>query len=497
MKGRSVREMLLRVQAVMLALVMLLCAVPAAAEEQERDRYHLEISILPEEQAVHITVTLDYVNRTGSALSDMMFSVYANILRRQASVPVEDDHMNDAFPEGYAPGGVDFIRVSVNGEEAEWGVQGTDELFVRVPCSLEPGERAQFSFEYYLLLPVYSGAMGTGDLTWRLTNFYPVAAYYDPVLGDFPLDGYTAMLEPLTSDAADYTASISLPETYHLAAPGEVSSVNEDGTVHYEISAEGIRELALIFSRKTTEAAGVTNGGVTVRALGNTSSSAQAMLQAALPVLNWLEENLGPYPWPMLTLIETEYIYEGLSHPGVIQVSEKLTGLMDREALSEKITGLCMDQYFGEIVGSSQNGAPWLSEAVSAYAALLYYEDQEGYDGYLKRLNRQVLSALQITIPGGVTVDSTAERFTSRMEYDVVVVDRGTAVLHEMRSVMGRDVFMEGLTKYVSDNSLSHATTTEFLAAMNAVSGRRWDEYLYGQMHNIDDYVELNLEWYE
>lgn len=104
---------------------------------------------------------------------------------------------------------------------------------------------------------------------------------------------------------------------------------------------------------------------------------------------------------------------------------------------------------------------------------------------------------MQITIPGGVTVDSTAERFTSRMEYDVVVVDRGTAVLHEMRSVMGRDVFMEGLTKYVSDNSLSHATTTEFLAAMNAVSGRRWDEYLYGQMHNIDDYVELNLEWYE
>ena len=488
----------MRAQDVLLALAMTLCALPAAAEDnQERDRYHLEISILPEEQAAHVTATLDYTNRTGSALGGMMFSVYANILRRQASVPVEDDHMDDAFPEGYAPGGVDFIRVSVNGEEAEWGMQGADELFMRVPCDLQPGETAQFAFEYYLLLPICSGAMGVGDLTWRLTNFYPAAAHFDPVLGDFTLDGYTAMLEPLTSDAADYTASISLPETYHLAAPGEVSSVNEDGMVRYEISAEGVRELALIFSRKTTEATGKTALGTQVRALGNTAFSAQALLQAALPVMNWLEENMGAYPWPCLTLIETEYLYDGLSHPGVIQASKNLTGLTSRKALSEKITGLCMDQYFEEIVGSRRNGAPWLSEAVSAYAALLYYEAQEGYDGYLKRLNQQVLAALQITIPGGVTVDSEAERFASRMGYDAVVIDRGTAVLHEMRSVMGADVFMDGLRKYVSDNYLSHATAAEFLAAMNAVSGSRWDEYLYGQMHNIDDYVELNLEWYE
>ena len=80
MKGRSVRELLMRAQAVLLALAMTLCALPAAAEDnQERDRYHLEISILLEEQAAHVTATLDYTNRTGSALGGMMFSVYANI----------------------------------------------------------------------------------------------------------------------------------------------------------------------------------------------------------------------------------------------------------------------------------------------------------------------------------------------------------------------------------------------------------------------------------
>lgn len=490
-----------RAQAALLALAVLVLRAPSVMAEggdgEERDQYRLEITVLPDEQAVRATVSLSYTNRTGVALDGMMFCVYANVLRRQASIPVETDDMNDAFPEGYAPGGVDFMRVTVDGEEADWGVQGSDELFLRVECELEPDETAQFGFEYYLLLPTYSGAMGAGDLTWRLTNFYPVAARYDSVLGDFPLDDYTAVIEPLSAEAADYTASISLPETYCLAAPGEATSTVEDDMVRYEVRAEGIRELALIFSRKMTEAVGTTESGVQIRALGNTASAAQVMLSTALSAMNWLEENVGEYAWPSLTLIETEYLYDGLSYPGVIQVSKRLTGLTARSALRETVVNLCMDQYFGEIVGSSQNDAPWLSEALSSYAALLYYEAQEGYDGYLKRLNEQVLSSLQITIPGGVTVDSEAERFSSRTEYEIVVIDRGVATLHEMRSVMGEETFLDGLVKYVHDNRLAHATATEFLAAMNEVSGKRWDEYLYGQMHNIDDYVDLDLEWYE
>ena len=201
-----------------------------------------------------------------------MFSVYANVLRRQAAVPVEDTLLNDAFPEGYAPGGVDFMRVQVNGEDAEWGVQGDSELFLRVECDMQPGESAQFEFEFYVLLPVYSGAMGVGDLTWRLTNFYPVAAVWDEYLEDFPLGGYTAMGEPLHSEAADYHAVISLPETYELAAPGMVTESSDgEGTVRYEIEAEGIRELALIFSRKMTERTGETEGGAQIRVLANTS----------------------------------------------------------------------------------------------------------------------------------------------------------------------------------------------------------------------------------
>ena len=147
-----------------------------------------------------------------------MFCVYANALRRSDALPVESERLDDAFPAGYAPGGIDFMSVKVNGEKAQWGIQGSSELFLRVECALEPLESALFTFEYYLLLPVFSGEIGAGDLTWRLTGFYPAAAVWDEYNGDFSLNGCTAMGDPLYSESADYYVTLSLPETYALAA---------------------------------------------------------------------------------------------------------------------------------------------------------------------------------------------------------------------------------------------------------------------------------------
>ncbi len=478
-----------------LLLGLLLYGGWAMAAEAERDRYDLAIDVLFEEQALRITQTVDYTNRTGQELHNMMFCVYGNILRRQSAIPVESDDLQSAYPAGFTPGGVDFIGVQVNEEDAEWGVQGENELFLRVECDLQPGERARFTFEFYVLWPVYSGAMGVGDLTWRLVNFYPVAAVWDGVLGDFPLGSYTAMTEPLFSETADYHATISLPETYDLAAPGTVTETPDgNGLIHYEIDAESIRELAMVFSRKMFERTAELAGGLTVRALGNTAGHAAALLSEASGAMEWMESALGEYPWETLTLVETEYLYEGLSHPGVIQVS---TEAIEGGQLHDAILNLCAHQYFSGVVGSNRTSAPWLSDTLSAYMVLLNRVNREGDEEYLKKLNEQIIPALQITVPGGVTVDSGTERFNSRMEYEIVVIDRGMVVLHDMYKSMGYEQFLAALREYVSRMRFRNATAADFLAVMNEVSGKRWDEYLYGQMHNMDDFVNAGIEWYE
>ena len=469
-----------------------------AEAEPPRSSYALNMAVDLDNQAIAINQRLDYVNATGRAQDSVWLSVWANTMRRAAAMPIEQDEWNNAFPGGYAPGGVDFISVRVNGQAADWGMSGSSEQFMRVACETEPGERALIELSYHLLLSENNWFLGHGDLGWRLANFYPVAAVYDEVAGDFVLNSWTLAADPLMSEPADYEAALSLPEGWIVASTGEATAAapDENGLVAWTARAENARDFSLAFSRKMNERRGETAGGLAVRAWANTGSGAQAMLDAALPALEAYEAWFGPLGMTELELIETDCL-RALSKPGLIQMPAALCGLSKRGDLEAAVARLCAAQWFGGEVGCDPEKEPWLTDALSSYAALLYFEEKEGYGGYLKRLNRQVLEALQITIPGGLTVDSAASRFTSREEYELVVADRGAAVLHETRDLMGREAFLAALGRYVEANRGKNGTISSFVSALNEAAGRRLDEYFVSQLHSISDYVNQRLEWFE
>lgn len=499
--------MMIRVLAIVLAVLLIGTVVASVlpifglAEEETppRNSYALTMAIDLEAQAIAIDETLDYVNVTGRAQDCVWLNVYANTLRRAGTVPIETDEWNNAFPGGYAPGGVDFIRVTVNGQAADWAMAGSGEQFMRVSCPLQPGERAVIGLSFHLLLTRNNWALGLGDLGWRLVNFYPIAAAYDPLLEDWVLNSWTVAADPLMSEPADYEATLTLPEAWTVAATGEAASAAPDGNgqVAWTLRAENARDFSLAFSRKMNERHGETASGLAVRAYASTGNGAQAMLEAALEALSRYEDWFGPLSFEELELMETDVLTAGMSKPGMIQVSSGLCGVTKRSALSAAVARLCAKQWFGGEVGCNPENEPWLTDTLSSYAALLFFEEKEGYNGYLKRLNAQVLEALQVTIPGGLTVDSAASRFTSRGEYELVVVDRGAAVLHETRALASREAFLQALAGYVAENRGRNASIEQFVTALNQATGTRWDEYVVGQMHTISDYVNQRLEWFE
>jgi len=500
------KETLVRVLAIALAALLVATIVFSvlpvfglAEAETPRNRYALDLAVDLQAQAVTVSETLDYVNTAGRPLDSVWLNVYGNALRRAATVPVEENEWNDAFPEGYAPGGVDFISVTVNGAAADWAMSGAGETFMRVACALQPGETARIALRFRLLLPVNDWALGLGDLGWRLVNFYPVAAVYDAQAETFAMNSWTVAVDPLMSETADYTAAITLPESWLVASTGEaaVSPPDANGLVAWTIRADGARDFGLAFSRKMNERRGATASGLVVRAYASTGWAAQALLDAAVPVMETYEGWLGPCSMDELELMESDYLRGGLAKPGLILVSRALCGLTGRDALEATVARLCAKQWFGGEVGCDPGNEPWLTDTLSSCAALMYFEEKEGYAGYLKRLNAQVLSALQVTIPGGLTVDSAASRFASLEEYELVVVDRGTAVMHEMRDLMGRETFIACLARFVADNRGGIASVGDFAAAANAVTGRRWDEYITGQMKTISDYVNQRITWFE
>ncbi|NLG25556.1 MAG: M1 family metallopeptidase [Clostridiales bacterium] len=496
------RRLWIRVVALMLALLLVLGVAVSAvvafagpADPGGRDIYRIDIYYDEIGRSARVNQVLTYTNRTGATLDSLSFLLYPNAFRSLATVPIEADGLEDAFPGGYAPGGVDFVSVKVNGQPADWGVSGVGEQFLRVAAALPAGATAEFELVYAVLLPPCGGAFGADALSVRLVDCYPVAAAYDPIEEAFALYAGSAVGEPRLRDMADYRVTLNAPATYRLASTGAATQSPAEGDrTLWTIEAAGSRDFAAVLGRKYT-AHRRQAGDVALTALTNDASIAAACLDYAADALAVYQGWLGVYPFSALDIAQVDALPGGVGRTGLILLDEEaLYG--DRAALRLTVARLVARQYFSSAVGSDQAREPWLSEALSAVAALLYLEERDGRDAYLAALNAQVLDALNLTLPGGLYVDSAASRFTSGDEYQIIVVDRGVAAMHELIGAMGRDAFLQALGRYVADNIGRNASIAGFAAALNA-SGGRWDEYLMEQLHNIGGYAEQGIDWLE
>jgi len=465
----------------------------ALSEPSGRTEYDFHITLLENEQAASVLQKVSYTNRTGETLSRVMFSVYANVFRREASLPYDNASLEEAFPWGYAPGGLDIHYVSVNGEAAEWGIQGENEAFLRVSCALAPGETCEFAFSYTLLLTENRAFLGSGGTDWRFTAFYPSVCPYEE--GDFVTNPVTYAGEFLYSEAADFSAEILVPADYEVACGGisESLGATEDGAYRiFRTELTGARELAFSASRKFHSVNRKASDGTQISVYGQNRRVLRKAAQHALEALEYLNAHIGAYPYPKLSIVFSDLQDDQLSASGIAFVSSRNT-----EELAHTVHALVCRQYFGEVVQPNPAREAWMIEGVSEYAALLMTEDMSGDRAFSDALNRRVFPSLQITVPGGLLPHMETKYFSSQSEYETVVAERGCAALHEIRIAMGRDAFMEFLREYFYACAFECPDAEKLISIMNRVSGGEWRGAVYGWLNTIGDYMGEFMDEYD
>ena len=83
------------------------------------DRYVMDAVYHEEEQALIVSLDFTYTNRTGQALESVSFNVYANVFRRESTLPYDNATLEKAFPYGYAPSGIEFTGVAFNARKVQ------------------------------------------------------------------------------------------------------------------------------------------------------------------------------------------------------------------------------------------------------------------------------------------------------------------------------------------------------------------------------------------
>ena len=497
------KKRVIQVIAIVLALllaggVIFGALMSAFAEELPRDRYEITMEYLQDEQALRITQRLIYTNRLEKPLRSVVFYAAGNMFRRESALMYENDDLEKVFFAGYAPAGIDLQAVRFNGEPTDFGFRGENELYLRVDCGLQPGESSLFEFEYYLLLMTCGAFQGVGPTGVGLSAFLFVPGICDGRDGEFNLKQPLPYTRWLYCDAADYSCEVTLPRGWALAASAEAELISrEDETCRWRVEGTNLRDFALSFGRRYREYAQTTDSGVKVRALCVERGAGRRMVEMARKAIGQCEEWFGPFPVRTLTIAQSDYPLTGLNFPGLIWASNDLVAEGLREPLEKWLRFCVAQQYFGLAAYTEPSADAWLSDSVCEYIACLMLEDAEGRDAFLKAINREWVSALQMTIPGGLTVTSDAALFDAS-SYEVVVRIRGAVVMHELRLAMGLEDFLDGLAGFYEMGKAGNTLTEkDLVSAMDRASGRSWEDFLTDWVFNVDEYVNQTIVWYE
>lgn len=357
--------------------------------------------------------------------------------------------------------------VRVGGQAVAANVNGTV-LAVALPQRLNPGATVEVAFDFRMsvgapadnyTLGGFAGTLQAGEIL-RL-------AYWFPVLSDD--HQYPPFLDPPYTATADYDATITLPSNLVMAHTGVASEQrrNADGTVTYRIQAPNVRDFVVGISPGYQVARRTAANGVVVEAYYNPKSldpngrrpdfvqgQVNASLDAAILAVERLSALIGPYPYPVLRIVDGgPTLLGGIEFPMLVAINFGVPGL-DNLVYHE-----VAHEWFYGVIGTRTQQDPWIDEGAATFLA-------EYLEGTLSptppggnEFNYRLDSPVWAVPPAGFQSNAIQSIYT-----------QGGAFYTRVMRTMGEDAFWRAMQRLYEQHRFGIITPRDLLATWQAES---------------------------
>lgn len=211
--------------------------------------------------------------------------------------------------------------------------------------------------------------------------------------------------------------------------------------------------------------------------------------QLALPVLTFMADYIGPYPYSKLANVQSTTRYGGMENASNIFYAENsVTGERTSEEL---IAHEIAHQWFGNSASEASWYHIWLSEGFATYFALLYLEYAHGPDRMAIGLRENRETVIQ-SGPNAPVVDEEITNLNFLLNANSY--QKGGWVLHMLRQKIGDDAFRKGIRTYYERYQLSNALTDDFRKVMEEVSGQNLKDF-FQQWLFTAGHPKLKVTW--
>jgi Peptidase family M1 domain len=459
--------------------------------------YWIEASLNTEAKTLDATESIEYRNPSTQPITSIPFHLYLNAFRPQSTFSRESH--SDGLDISYGKeeqGSIDIKGISLEGYgdisqsmrfvAPDDGNQDDHTVMeITLPQPVGPGEVVRLQLSFHDKFPLSIARTG-------YKRDFIMGAQWFPKVGvlwhdQWNCHQYHADTE-FFADFGTYNVNLTLPRRYIVGASGIQTGekVNSDGTSTLSFRGEDIHDFAWAASPHFQVADDVfvnSLGPVKLHALvlaANADKRAR-YLATLKQAMQKFDEWYGPYPYKQITLIDPEpdSAIGGMEYPTLI------TGGADwwepswyHYGMDETTIHEFGHQYWYGMVASNEFEEPWLDEGINTYsegkvsaslygkrtsevnARTMYASDDEG-----QRLT-------YLAHPDEDPIVRLGWKFADSTSYGCIVYGKTATVLNTLESVLGEATLRQVLRAYFQRYRFQHPTGVDFLATIEAVTGR-------------------------
>ena len=472
---------------------------PTEAYWQDEIAYDLEVTLLPNDAELRGVAKLTYTNRSPSPLPNLVIHLRQN-LHKEGAQRTRDVEVT---------GGVEIGEVKVNGDAPRRRPRVRDtRLYVTLDEPLETGGSATVELKWNFIVPRAGRAprMGhEGDNVFYLGYWYPQFAVRDDING-WVADRYRGNGE-FYMPYATYDVRFSAPQGYIVRCTGELTNpeaVLTEAAAKALARAKTTTEIVSIVSKADLEAGDATPLGIdgmltwnfradNVRdvAVSCANTYVWDATHAVVPgrdepvmihavyepnatawdraaeftkhAIEYMSKTVYPYPWPHMTACEG-VIGGGMEYPMMTIVGSS----RNHSAVQGTIAHETIHMWFPMIVGTNEKRYAWQDEGFTSFWTALCGDDFWGREtGTQRGILRYVGS---VTRGGDAVCMSHGDNYAEG-GFGFASYSKCAAILHQLRGVMGPEVFGKAFRAYTEAWAFKHPAPWDFFRSFSQSAG--------------------------
>lgn len=444
------------------------------------------------------TQKLTYHNNSKDTLTKVYYHLYFNAFQPGSMMDVRSRNIADPDPRvkdrisklkddeiGYQ-----HIRsLKQDGKDLVYETEGTI-LEVTLSKSILPNTKTVFDMTFEAQVPIQvrrSGRNSKEGIAYSMTQWYPKMAEYD-YRG---WHAYQYVAREFHSVWGDFDVRITLDPSYIIAGTGILQNPEKIG-YGYEKPGSSFKrpagELTWHFAARNVidfawaadpdyvhDKAKVPDGPELhffYQRGERTTENWKKMQDVAVKHFDFMNKNFGKYPYesysiiqggdggmeyPMCTLILGERSFGGLS------------GLMMHEA---------SHSWYQAILASNEALYPWQDEGFADFSsqesmAFIFGTPMadahaDSYGGYFNLIKRGLQEP----------IGQHGDHYSTNTAYNTAAYSMGTIFLHQLKYIIGQDVFYKGMRQYYDAWKFRHPEPNDFIRVMEKASGLELKWYL-------------------